>query len=358
MPLFAQPLDNLALILGKNFRLDVGNAELARDGFGGCAVVAGEHDDSDSRIAQGADRRCGRRLDRVGDCQHASRLAVNRDEDRSRPFRAQILRRLFERRDVDRANLHHQQVADVYRPPVDDPGDALARRRIEVLHRRKRELSLGRGLDDRGGEWMLAALFEACGEPQKIVLANAAEGAQRHDFGLAFRQRARLVDHQRVDLLEPLQSLGVLDQNAGLSAPPDSDHDRHGRGEPERAGTGDDQHRDGRHQAVGELRLRSPDRPGDEGKERDRDHQRHKPAGHLIGKTLDRGAAALSFGDHLHDLRQHRVAPDLVGAHDEASGSVHCSADHLCAGGLDDRHRLAGHHGFVDGASAATADPG
>jgi hypothetical protein len=77
----------------------------------------------------------------------------------------------------------------------------------------------------------------------KIVLSDAAEGAQRYDFGPTLRQRARLVDHQGVDLLEPLQSFGVLDQNAGLSAPTDADHDRHRRGEPERAGTGDDRTR-------------------------------------------------------------------------------------------------------------------
>ena len=51
-PLLAQPLDNLSLVLGKDFGLDFRDTELARDGFGGRAVVAGEHDDPDSRFAQ------------------------------------------------------------------------------------------------------------------------------------------------------------------------------------------------------------------------------------------------------------------------------------------------------------------
>ena len=79
--------------------------------------------------------------------------------------------------------------------------------------------------------------------------------------GLAFGERAGLVDDQRVDLLHALQRLGVLDEHAGLSAPPDADHDRHRRREAERAGAGDDEHRHRRDQPVGEARLRPEQSP-------------------------------------------------------------------------------------------------
>jgi hypothetical protein len=36
-------------------------------------------------------------------------------------------------------------------------------------------------------------------------------------------------------LLQPFQRLGVADQDAGRGAAPDADHDRHRRGEAERA---------------------------------------------------------------------------------------------------------------------------
>ena len=82
-------------------------------------------------------------------------------------------------------------------------------------------------------------------------------------------------------------------------AAPDADHDRHGRGEPERARAGDDQHGDGGDERVGEARLGPPHRPGDEGQHGDQDDERHEPAGDRVGEALDRRAAALRLGDQL-----------------------------------------------------------
>ena len=73
-PLLAQPLDNLSLVLWKDFGPDFRDTELARDGFGGRTVVAGEHDDPDSRSAQSLNCLRGRRLDRIGDRDHAQAL--------------------------------------------------------------------------------------------------------------------------------------------------------------------------------------------------------------------------------------------------------------------------------------------
>ena len=120
---------------------------------------------------------------------------------------------------------------------------------------------------------------------------------------------------------------------------------------PSAHGTGDDQHRHGGHEAVGEPRLRSPDRPGDEGQHRHADDGRHEVARDLVGQALDRGAAALRLGHELDDLRQHGVAPDLLRLDDEAAGLVHGAADHLGADLLGHRHRLAGHHRLVDRAA-------
>ena len=48
---------------------------------------------------------------------------------------------------------------------------------------------------------------------------------------------------------------GVFDQDAGLRAAPDADHDGHRRGKPKRARTRDDQHRDGVDDGMGKARL-------------------------------------------------------------------------------------------------------
>jgi hypothetical protein len=125
------------------------------------------------------------------------------------------------------------------------------------------------------------------------------------------RQRSGLVDDERIDLLQSLERLGALDEHAGLGAATDADHDRHRRRQPERAGAGDDQHGDGRHQSEREPGLRPVDAPGDKCRERDRDHRGHEPARHLVRQALDRRARPLRRRDHLHDLGQHGVAADL-----------------------------------------------
>ena len=167
-------------------------------------------------------------------------------------------------------------------------------------------------------------------------------------FGLPSRQGAGLVDHQRVDRLHALQRLGVPDQHAVAGAAADADHDRHRRREAQRARAGDDQHGDRRDHAVGVARLRPERGPGRERQHRDQHHRRHEPFGDLVGEPLHRRARALRARHHLHDPRQHGVAADRLGAHDEAAAAVDGAADHLGADHLADRHRLAGHHRLVE----------
>ena len=71
---------------------------------------------------------------------------------------------------------------------------------------------------DRRGQRMLAARLEAGGQAQQLVLGPAPRRPRRESARLAFGQRAGLVDDQRVDLLQALERLGVLDQHAGLRA--------------------------------------------------------------------------------------------------------------------------------------------
>ena len=61
--------------------------------------------------------------------------------------------------------------------------------------------------------------------------------------GTTFGHGAGLVDDEGVDPGERFERLGVADEHAGPRAPADADHDRHGGRQPQRAGTGDDEHR-------------------------------------------------------------------------------------------------------------------
>ena len=249
-------------------------------------------------------------------------LAVDGEEDRGGAVLAQPLGLVGERGGIDVE--FGEEFGGAEREPLalDHADDALAGRRIEAAHRRQ-----ARSCARRRPATIAAA--SGCSLPRSTLAAKRStcasskpgSGDDRDHLRLAFGQRAGLVDHQRVDLFHALERLGVLDQHACLRAAADADHDRHRRGKPERAGAGDDQHAHRRHQAEGKARLRPERRPGGKGDERHRDHRRHEPAGDLIGQPLDRRAAALRVRHHLHDLRQQRVAADLVGAHHEAAAA-------------------------------------
>ena len=62
---------------------------------------------------------------------------------------------------------------------------------------------------------MLARLLEAGGQPEQLRFVLAGHGHDRDHPGLSLGERAGLVDDQRIDPLEDLERLGVLDQHAG-----------------------------------------------------------------------------------------------------------------------------------------------
>jgi hypothetical protein len=108
---------------------------------------------------------------------------------------------------------------------------------------------------------------------------------------------------------------------------PDTDHDRHRRRKPKRAGTRDDQHGDRGDDRIGETRLRTKDHPGGESGKRGGDHQRHEPGSHLIGKALNRRPAPLRLRHQLHDLGKQRIAAHLVRAHEERAALIERACD-------------------------------
>ena len=154
---------------------------------------------------------------------------------------------------------------------------------------------------------MLARPFQARRQPHQVGLILARGGEDRDEPGLPLRERARLVDHDRVHPLQGLQRLGVLDQDARQRPAAGADHDRHRRGQAQGTGAGDDQHGHGVDQGVGHPGLGAERGPGDEGDDGDRDHGRHKVGGDHVGQALDRRPAALRLAHQPHDLGEHRL---------------------------------------------------
>ena len=341
------------LLLRQHLGLDLVDRQPPRHGLRGGAVVAGEHDDADALPAQRRERVRRRRLDRIGDRDQAGGRAVDRDEDHGRAVLAQLLGFFRQRVGRDAELGEPARIAEREAPPVDHRDRALAARRVELARvRRARGFARPPPRRSRGradARWRARRSRRDAGARSPRCRSAGTIATTR---GLPSVSVPVLSTTRVVDLLHPLQRLGVLHQHAGAGAAADADHDRHRRGEPERARAGDDQHRDGGDHRVAEARLGAEHRPGREGEQRHRDHGRHEPARHLVGEALDRRARALRRRHHLDDAGEHGVAADLVGPHHERARLVERAADHAVAGLPGHRHRLAGHHQFVDGRAA------
>ncbi len=77
-----------------------------------------------------------------------------------------------------------------------------------------------------------------------ILVVGTIEDDHAIDFGLAFGERAGFVNDQRIDLGESLQRFRITDEDAGVRAATDRNHDGHRRGESQRAWASNDQHGD------------------------------------------------------------------------------------------------------------------
>ena len=199
---------------------------------------------------------------------------------------------------------------------------------------------------------MLAGALETRRQPQKFLFIPVFQRQHGDQFWLAFGERARLVNDQRVDLAHHLDRFGVLEQHARGRAFAHRHHDRHRRRQAQRARAGDDQDSDGIDQRMSQARLWAYCCPQRKRDHRGRDDYWDKITGDHVREFLNRGATALGVSDHLHDLREQGFRADPFGAHDERARAIDGRADHAIAGVLFHRNRFASHHRFIDGARA------
>ena len=196
---------------------------------------------------------------------------------------------------------------------------------------------------------MFTDVLQGSGEGKHGRLVVTADRVHGHERRAALRQRARLVHDQRRHLLENLERRCVAEKNTGLRAAPGANHDRHRRGETERARARDDQHSHGVDEGMRQTRLRPERRPDNERHDGDGHDHRHEPRRNGVGQPLNRRTRSLRLADHANDLGQERVATDPLRFHHDRSGSIDRAAGQRRALGLFDRHRFAAHHRFVDG---------
>jgi hypothetical protein len=111
---------------------------------------------------------------------------------------------------------------------------------------------------------MLAGFLKSRRKRESLPFIPWGDRQHMVERGLTLRQRAGLVDDQGVDLAQRFDGRGVAEQNAKLRTAPAGDHDGDRRGEAERTGTRDDEHRHSVHEGIGQARLGAREPPDDE----------------------------------------------------------------------------------------------
>ena len=212
-----------------------------------------------------------RRLDGVRDRDEAGQLAADADEDDGGRLRRAALRPLPPGSPTSMPcsarNLALPETMTL--TPSTVPTTPLPTGESKSVTGDSGELALLRVRHDGHRQRVLARALDAGELLQHVLGREAGRRLDVNDLRPSLGQRAGLVDHQRVDLLHALQRLGVADQHAVLRAAADAHHDGHRRGQAQRTGAGDDEHRHGRDERIAERGRRAPDQPGDEGQHRD-----------------------------------------------------------------------------------------
>ena len=266
------------------------------------AAVAGEHDDAQAfaRAAPRSPPACVV-LDRIGDAEHARRaVAVDGDEHHRLALGAQAVGALAtaaSRRDASRpsssASCRRHALA------VDRAAHALAGDGLEVAYRRERATPrASRARDDRRASGCSLPRSRLGGQRSSVVPRRTPASARTvTSRGLPSVSVPVLSTTSVSTLRSTSMRLGVPEQHAGVAPLPVATMIDIGVARPERARAGDDQHRDRVDQRVRQPRLRTDDRPDDEGR---RPRRRSRPARSTpddhVGQPLDRRAAALRLG--------------------------------------------------------------
>ncbi len=217
---------------------------------------------------------------------------------------------------------------------ADDP---LARRVIESIGIGGRDAVGLRSTKHGPAQRVLGGQFGDGRRLQKLSLCHAVGRMQRDDLRLAQRERARLVQDDRVDHPEQLDEDAPLDDRTLPSRAPNRPQDRKRcpGGYPACA----------RHDDDGDRR------PGiacqDEGQSGRAQREVDEVPGETVGRLLNRCPRLLSALDGLDDLGERRVTADTRRANLERPRLVDGSGEHARSRHLLDGQRFARDRGLV-----------
>ena len=182
-----------------------------------------------------------------------------------------------------------------------------------------------------------------------------------HDLRSALRQGPRLVQDRGAQLTGRLYGLGVADQQSALRGRPRPRDERHGNGEPERAGAGDHQRGDegvqrfcgaGRPQ-EGEGQGRRPVYPIQDPPERTRQHGQQEYDGdetvrHPVREGLDGNFRPLGLANQRGHAREEAVLPHRCGPYAQGARQVQGTSRHRIPYAAGHGDGLPRQHGLID----------
>ena len=259
--------------------------------------------------------------------------ARNIDARASRAQRFGVARRAPARR--RRIRCHQRRVAERRRAlAVDRAAHADAGRGLERSGLRERE--------PRARAAATIASASGCSLPWSRLAARRSTSSSSKPPTATARSKAGLPSVsvpvlstiERVDLAQRLDRLGVAEQDAAASPRvPVATMIDIGVASPSAQGQAMISTATALSERVDPARLGPNNPQPKQVSSAMRDHGEHEPAGHRVRHALHRRPRALRLRDHLHDLRQHRLRADPLGAHDEAAACVDRRADHACRPG-------------------------
>ena len=340
-----QRRDVRLLVLRQHLCLHGVDAQLALDGGRRHAVVARQHAHLQPEAAQHLNRLRARRLDRVHRRQHAQQAALLREIQRRLAAARQRVHLLRHAGQIDVVLLHQRGVARQIPVRAQRRGDAAPEDRFKFPHLLRRDALLLCIAHDRLGERVLAVRLDRGRDAHQLLLRNKAGEQHIGHARAALSDRAGLVEHDRVDVVQLLQRLRRAEQDAVFRALARADHDGDRRGQSERAGTADHQHRNADGQRK--LRRRAAQQPDDRRRQRNEHDNRDKHARDAVRQPRNRRLGRRRLFDQPDDLRQRGVRADALRANLQKALAVDRRRDHLAAGRLFHRDGFARDRRFV-----------
>ena len=336
-----ETLDESIFVLGKQVRVELGDAGTRGDARGGALVVAREHDDARKpQAAKLGDGLGNASLERILHADDAHELAIHGKVERREALgfpRDELLLRFG---DLNLLVLHDEMFR------ADDHALAVKRAcyavRHDVLHLGVAlavlEALVGSGAHHRAGHRVREVLLQARGEPKHLVIVPAVKGKHARHLRGCLGERARLVEHDDVGLRHGLEVLRTFHGESRLGGLAHGRQHGYGTGELERAGVVDHKGSRGLHQAA----------RGERHDAGEQEVPRHDAIGKAFHARLRLRLVGLGLLDQVHDGAQLRLA--LVGLHlDDDLAVLHRRAgEHVVADGAFHGQRLAGKRRLVD----------